>query len=88
MMKFEPKDYVALVTAALTIGSVVWKGGQITAQLEATNESVKQLIPVVGRLDVLTGKLEAVTEASRARIDEHGRRLDLIDQELRVGRGK
>jgi hypothetical protein len=87
-MKFDSKDWIALATAALTIGSVVWKGGQITAQLEATNESVKQLIPVVGRLDVLTGKLEAVTDANRARIEEHGRRLDMLDSELRTQRSK
>ena len=79
-MKFEPKDYIAVATALLTVGSVVWKGGQITAQLEATNESVRQLVPVVSRLDVLTGKLEVQSEAIKARLDEHSRRLDNLER--------
>lgn len=78
-MKFEPKDYIAAATAILTIGTVVWKGGEISAQVLQTNESVRALTPIVGRLDALTSKLEAVTDANSKRIDEHGRRIDMID---------
>lgn len=79
-MKFEAKDYIAAATAVLTIGTVVWKGGEITAQVAQTNESVKSLVPVVGRLDALTSRLEAVSDANGKRIDEHGRRIDLLEQ--------
>lgn len=82
-MKFEPKDFIALATAALTVGTVVWKGGEITEKLNATNESVKALVPVVGRLDVLTGKLEVAVDATKARIEEHSRRLDHLEAERR-----
>lgn len=79
-MKFEPKDYIALVAALFTVGSVVWKGGQISAQLDATNDAVRAIVPVVSRLDVLTGRLEAITQANSARIDEHGRRIDHMEE--------
>lgn len=87
-MKLEVKDYIAALTAALTIGSVIWKGGEITSQLAQTNESVKALVPVVGRLDALTSRLQATAESDSKRIDEHGRRIELVEQRMnqRIGR--
>lgn len=79
-MRLEPKDYIAAVTAVLTVGSVIWKGGQITSQLEATNEAVKQLAPVVGRLDAATARLEAKSEANTTRLGDLTRRVETIEQ--------
>lgn len=79
-LKFETKDYIALVTAALTIGSVVWKGGEITSQLAATAKAVEQMAPVVNRLDASTARLEATAEANKSRITDLTRRVELIEQ--------
>jgi hypothetical protein len=80
MKPWEPKDYIAALTALLTVGSVIWKGGQITTQLEQTNEAVKQLVPVVSRLDATTAKLEAVAESNRIRIDDLTRRVETLER--------
>lgn len=78
-MKFEPKDYIALATAVLTVGSVVWKGGQITSQLEQTTEAVKTMAPVVNRLDASTARLDAVASSNTMRLSEVTRRLEVLE---------
>ena len=79
-MKFDPKDYIALATAVITVGSVVWKGGQITQQLEATAEAVRQMAPVVTRLDSATARLDARTESTDTRVSDLTRRVDYLEQ--------
>jgi hypothetical protein len=81
-MKLDAKDYFAGLTAVLTIGSVVWKGGQITQQLEATNEAVKQLAPVVTRLDATSARLEVRADANAGRLDDLTRRVENVEQRL------
>lgn len=79
-MKLEKKDWIAAITAVMTIGSVLWKGGQITSQLEMTNEAVKQLAPVVTRLDASTARLDARTNANDTRLDDLTRRVEIMEQ--------
>lgn len=81
MTKFEFKDYVALATAAITVGSVMVKGGQITQQLEATADAVKQMAPVVNRLDASSARLDATVEANKSRLGDLTRRVELIEQQ-------
>lgn len=78
-LKFEPKDWIALIGAVITVGSVVWKGGQITAQLEATTEAVKQMTPVVNRLDATTARLEVQADANKLRIQDLTRRVEILE---------
>lgn len=78
-MKFEMKDYIALATAAITVGSVLIKGGQITQQLEATADAVKTMAPVVNRLDASTARLEATADANKSRINDLTRRVEIME---------
>jgi outer membrane murein-binding lipoprotein Lpp len=82
-VKFEPKDYIAMATAVITVGSVIWKGGQITAQLEATAAAVKELAPIVNRLDATTARLEVQAEANRSRIDDLTKRVENLETRRR-----
>lgn len=79
-MKFDTKDYITLATAAITVGSVVWKGGQITQQLEATADAVRQMAPVVNRLDASTARLEARSDSNVTRINDLTRRVETLEQ--------
>lgn len=79
-MKFEAKDFIALATAAITVGSVVWKGGQITQQLEATADAVREMAPVVNRLDASTAALMARSDANTTRISDLTRRVETLEQ--------
>lgn len=78
-LKFEAKDWIAMCGAVITVGSVVWKGGQITAQLEATTEAVKQMAPVVNRLDATTARLEVQADANKLRIQDLTRRVEILE---------
>jgi outer membrane murein-binding lipoprotein Lpp len=82
-VKFEPKDYIAMATAVITVGSVIWKGGQITAQLEATAAAVKELAPIVNRLDATTARLEVQADANRSRIDDLTKRVENLETRRR-----
>jgi hypothetical protein len=84
-LKFETKDWIALTGACITVGSVLWKGGQITAQLEATAEAVRQLSPVVTRLDATTARLEVRSEANKSRIDDLTKRVEIIEERQHQG---
>lgn len=79
-LKLEAKDWIALATAVITVGSVIWKGGQITQQLEATTEAVRQMSPVVNRLDAATARLEARSESNVARINDLTSRVETLER--------
>jgi hypothetical protein len=83
-MKLDMKDYIGIITAAITVGSVVWKGGQISAELESTNNAVRALTPVVQRLDATTAKLEAAADSNKSRLDDLTRRVEIIDSRVRA----
>lgn len=85
-MKFEVKDYIAAITAVLTVGSVLWKGGEITSQLHQTNEAVKALAPVVGRLDASVAKVEAVADSNKQRINDLVGRIETIERRAQARR--
>ena len=79
-MKFEFKDYVALVGALLTVGSVLWKGGEITSKLEQTAQAVRDISPVVHRLDTTTSRLEERATSNKSRIDDLTNRVGHIEE--------
>jgi hypothetical protein len=85
-VKFEPKDYIAMATAVITVGSVIWKGGQITAQLEATAQAVKEMAPVVNRLDATTARLDVQASANKSRIDDLTQRIEILEEARIRGR--
>jgi outer membrane murein-binding lipoprotein Lpp len=82
-VKFELKDYIAAATAVLTVGSVIWKGGEITSKLEQTAQAVKELAPVVNRLDATTARLEVQADANRSRIDDLTKRVEILESRRR-----
>ena len=79
-LKFEIKDWIALACAIVTVGSVVWKGGEITAQLQATADAVRQLTPVVHRLDSTTARLEVQAQSNKSRIDDLTKRVENLEE--------
>jgi polyhydroxyalkanoate synthesis regulator phasin len=79
LVKFELKDWIALLGAALTVGSVLWKGGEITSQLQATTQAVREMAPVVNRLDATTAKLEVQADANKSRIDDLTKRVENLE---------
>lgn len=78
-IKFDLKDYIAMVGAVLTVGSVIWKGGEITSKLEQTAQAVREMAPVVTRLDATTSRLEERSESNKSRIDDLTKRVENIE---------
>lgn len=79
-MRFDTKDWIALTGAFITVGSVLWKGGEITNRLESTTAAVHQITPIVSRLDSTTARLEVRADSNKARIDDLTKRVEIIEQ--------